>query len=112
MKKTNKLISILLVLAMLLSMAPISAFAASVEASGKFGASGSNLAWSLDSDGVLTVSGSGTMEDFANASKVPWYSKRTKVKTVVIESGVTNIGKDAFTGIYSLVVALLILFAL
>ena len=103
MKKTNKLISVLLVMAMLLSMAPISAFAATVEASGKFGASGSNLTWSLDSDGVLTVSGSGAMEDFANASKVPWYSKRTKVKTVVIESGVTNIGKDAFYGISSLV---------
>jgi len=103
MNKTNKLISILLVMAMLLSMAPITVFAATVEASGKFGASGNNLTWSLDSDGVLTISGSGAMEDFANASKVPWYSKRTKVKTVVIESGVTNIGKDAFTGIYSLV---------
>lgn len=103
MKKTNKLISILLVVAMLLSMAPISVLAATVEASGKFGASGNNLTWSLDSDGVLTISGSGAMEDFANASKVPWYSKRTKVKTVVIESGVTNIGKDAFYGISSLV---------
>ena len=103
MKKTNKLISILLVLAMLLSMAPISVFAASVEASGKFGASGNNLTWSLDSDGVLTVSGSGAMEDFASVSKVPWYSKRAKIKTVVIESGVTNIGKDAFYGISSLV---------
>ena len=103
MKKTNKLISILLVFAMLLSMAPISVFAATVEASGKFGASGSNLTWLLDSDGVLTVSGSGAMEDFASVSKVPWYSKRAKVKTVVIESGVTNIGKDAFYGISSLV---------
>ncbi|MBR3803265.1 MAG: leucine-rich repeat protein [Clostridia bacterium] len=103
MKKTNKLISILIAVAMLLSMAPISAFAASVVASGKFGASGSNLTWSLDSDGVLTISGSGAMEDFANVSKVPWYSKRTNVKTVVIESGVTNIGKDAFYGISSLV---------
>ena len=103
MKKTNKLISILLVMAMLLSMAPITVFAATVEASGKFGASGSNLTWSLDSDGVLTVSGSGSMEDFANVSKVPWYSKITKVKTVVIESGVTNIGKDAFYGVSSLV---------
>ena len=103
MKKTNKLISILLVVAMLLSMAPISVLAATVEASGKFGASGSNLTWSLDSDGVLTVSGSGAMEDFANASKVPWYSKRAKIKTVVIESGVTNIGKDAFYGVSSLV---------
>ncbi|MBQ3045502.1 MAG: leucine-rich repeat protein, partial [Clostridia bacterium] len=103
MKKTTKLISILLVLAMLLSMAPLTVFAATVEASGKFGASGSNLTWSLDSDGVLTVSGSGAMEDFANVSKVPWYSKITKVKTVVIESGVTNIGKDAFYGVSSLV---------
>ncbi len=103
MKKTNKLISILIAVAMLLSMAPISVFAASVVASGKFGASGSNLTWSLDSDGVLTISGSGAMEDFANVSKVPWYSKRTNVKTVVIESGVTNIGKDAFYGISSLV---------
>ncbi len=103
MKKTNKLISILLVLAMLLSMAPMTVLAATVEASGKFGASGSNLTWSLDSDGVLTVSGSGAMEDFASVSKVPWYSKITKVKTVVIESGVTNIGKDAFYGISSLV---------
>ncbi len=103
MKKTNKLISILLVLAMLLSMAPLTVLAASVVASGKFGASGSNLTWSLDSDGVLTVSGSGAMEDFASVSKVPWYSKSTKIKTVVIESGVTNIGKDAFYGISSLV---------
>ena len=103
MKKTNKLISILLVMAMLLSMTPISAFAASVVASGKFGASGNNLTWSLDSDGVLTVSGNGEMEDFASVSKVPWYSKRTNVKTVVIESGVTNIGKDAFYGISALV---------
>ena len=102
MKKTNKLISILLVLAMLLSMAPMTVLAATVEASGKFGASGSNLTWSLDSDGVLTVSGSGAMEDFASVSKVPWYSKRTKIKTVVIESGVTNIGKDAFYGISTL----------
>ncbi|MBQ3602476.1 MAG: leucine-rich repeat protein [Clostridia bacterium] len=98
MKKINKLISILIAVAMLLSMTPISAFAASVVASGKFGASGSNLTWSLDSDGVLTVSGSGAMEDFANGASMPWYSKRANIKTVVIESGVTNIGKNAFTG--------------
>ena len=98
MKKASKLISIMLAALMLLSMAPISAFAASVVASGKFGASGNNLTWSLDSDGVLTVSGSGAMEDFANGASMPWYSKRANIKTVVIESGVTNIGKNAFTG--------------
>ncbi len=105
MKKTNRLISILLVVAMLLSMAPITVFAATVEASGKFGASGSNLTWSLDSDGVLTISGSGAMEDFANGASMPWYSKRANIKTVVIESGVTNIGKNAFTGFTAIVTA-------
>ena len=105
MKKTNRLISILLVVAMLLSMAPITVFAATVEASGKFGASGSNLTWSLDSDGVLTISGNGAMEDFANGASMPWYSKRANIKTVVIESGVTNIGKNAFTGFTAIVTA-------
>ncbi len=105
MKKTNKLISILIAVAMLLSMAPVSAFAASVVASGKFGASGSNLTWSLDSDGVLTISGSGAMEDFANGASMPWYSKRANIKTVVIESGVTNIGKNAFTGFTAIATA-------
>ncbi|MBO5359707.1 MAG: leucine-rich repeat protein [Clostridia bacterium] len=103
MKKTNKLISILLSIAMLLSLAPVTTFAALEVASGEFGASGSNLTWSLDIDGVLTVSGNGAMEDFANAASMPWYNQKSNVKTVVIESGVTSIGKDAFYGLSSLV---------
>ena len=31
-------------------------------------------------------------------NKAPWYSDRDKIKKVIIEDGVTNIGNDAFTG--------------
>ncbi len=59
------------------------------------GSCGDNVTWTLDSDGVLTISGTGAM---ANKSEeyVPWYSIRTEIKTVIIEDGVTTIGSDAF----------------
>jgi len=49
-------------------------------------------------DSTLTISGSGNMADFDVSSEgVPWYtSYRSVIKTVIIESGVTNIGNIAF----------------
>ena len=48
------------------------------------------------SEGVMTVSGTGAMANYAKSSATPWYSKLTDVETVVIESGVTSIGDYAF----------------
>ncbi|MBR7048544.1 MAG: leucine-rich repeat protein [Prevotella sp.] len=48
------------------------------------------------SEGVMTVSGTGAMANYAKSSATPWYSDRTDVETVVIESGVTSIGDNAF----------------
>ena len=56
---------------------------------------GENVTWSLGEDGVLTISGTGAMDDF-EARTMPWYSQRNNVKKVVIEDGVTNIGTWAF----------------
>ncbi len=47
---------------------------------------------------VMTVSGTGAMANYAKSSATPWYSDRTDVETVVIESGVTSIGDNAFYG--------------
>ena len=47
---------------------------------------------------TLTVSGTGAMPDFANFDDQPWKDVREKIKTVVIEAGVTSIGNEAFTG--------------
>ena len=57
------------------------------------GTCGENLTWTLDSEGVLTISGTGEMEDYSWKNPAPW---GTEIKAVVIENGVTSIGVLAF----------------
>lgn len=60
------------------------------------GKCGDNITYSLDSDGVLTISGTGDMYDYQTyVTQSPFY-ENTAIKKIVIESGVTNIGADVF----------------
>ena len=97
--KTRKLrlLSTLLALAMMLALLPTAAFADDVP-SGTCGAEsdGSNVTWQLDSDGALTIAGSGKMQDYTWGT-APWYSQRDSIKQIVIENGVTNVGDYAFS---------------
>lgn len=61
------------------------------------GTCGDNLTWTLDSEGLLTISGTGKMYDY-NYDSLPWDSYRDSIKTVEIQSGVTSIGDGAFYG--------------
>lgn len=72
------------------------AIAASTASSGNCGDSGSNVTWSLDDNGTLTISGSGKIEDYRSDIDQPWYSNRSDITSVVIEPGVTSIGSLAF----------------
>jgi len=45
---------------------------------------------------TLTISGSGKMKSYSDSSVAPWYTKRTKILSVVVEDGVTSIGDLAF----------------
>ena len=72
----------------------------SADAAGTGGTCGDNLTWGLSDDGTLTISGTGKMKDFddSHGSSVnfsPW--DKTTVKKIVIESGVTSIGNNAFS---------------
>ena len=67
-----------------------------VIASGTCGAQGDNLTWKLTEDGTLTISGSGKMKGYSDSSVAPWYAKRTKILSVVVEDGVTSVGSYAF----------------
>ena len=61
-----------------------------------------NLTWKLDADGTMTISGTGAMKDYGySANQSPAYNN-LKVKKVVIEKGVTNIGNWAFSECNSL----------
>ena len=53
-----------------------------------------DTAWSLE-NGVLTISGTGPMEDYDTAPR-PWYEDRNNITEVIIENGVTGIGNAAF----------------
>lgn len=67
------------------------------------GTCGDGLDWKLDSDGLLTISGTGAMTDFAE--RAPWYDYAAQIKTVAVNSGVTSIGAYAFFGQYTALTA-------
>lgn len=67
-----------------------------VPSAGNCGASGDNLTWTLSCEGVLTISGSGAMADYADEASVPWYAKRRTIESVSLPVGLTSIGAHAF----------------
>lgn len=71
-------------------------FAADIVASGYCGGEGdgTNLTWTLDSDGLLTVNGKGKMK--SSSSGYPWGAKKDAIKEVVCSNGVESIGRYAF----------------
>ena len=63
------------------------------------GSCGNGLLWVLADDGVLTISGWGTMHFlYGGAEGAPWYRHRTKIRKVVIGDGVENLCDYAFYG--------------
>lgn len=68
---------------------------------------GTDVEWMISQyeDGVLTdwtltISGKGAMPNFEGTGDpaCPWENEKQKIKKVIIEEGVTNIGKNAFRG--------------
>lgn len=48
-----------------------------------------------DSTGILTVSGTGTMDDFSLGSS-PTYAHRNDITSIIVENGVSNLGNHVF----------------
>ena len=90
MKKTNKIISILLSFAMLISAAPIALAAADIAS----GTAGEEINWVIDGDGTLTISGEGEIE--INWYNPPWFGYNDSILKIVIEEGITFIPGTAF----------------
>ncbi len=101
MKKAKKLflrqLALVMAFVMLISMLPVRSLAASEVASGTCG---DDLTWNLSDDGVLTISGTGGMNDYDyyyNNEFAPWLGDYSnEITTIVIEDGVTSIGNYAF----------------
>ena len=48
------------------------------------------------SNGTLTVSGKGAMADYIQSDNRPWDGNKGDITSVVVESGVTSVGKNTF----------------
>lgn len=108
MKK--RFVSLLLAISMILSLMPVSAVTAFAESenggevttvdSGYCGADdgGENLRWTLDNNGVLTISGSGAMKDYTwdENVRLDWYVRKKDIRSVVLDNRITHIGNYAF----------------
>ena len=86
----KKLLVLLLTLAAMFALLTISAGAADVVDSGTCG---DQITWTLDRDGVLTISGEGELETGWGA---PWAEYFSDIRSVDIEPGITTIGNSAF----------------
>ena len=95
---------IVVVLALVLALAvgggSVSAEEPTIIASGDCGKDGSNVTWTLDSTGLLTISGEGEMKEYKytkvnNITSAPWGNQ---VKSASIQDGVSSIGGCAFFG--------------
>ena len=62
---------------------------------------GTKCTANLDENGVLTITGTGAMNNFKSDLIIPWYFHRSSIKSVTIE-GITTIGNCAFAGCSSL----------
>lgn len=66
------------------------------------GSCGTNVTWSLDASGTLTISGSGSMKDYSfetgtgSVSALWRGSSSSQIKKIIVESNVTSIGTYAF----------------
>jgi hypothetical protein len=95
MKK--RILSMLLALTLLVGLLPYQAKAADV----KSGTCGDRTIWTL-ADGVLTISGTGPMWDYGADGQGPWGRGKNGIYAVVIESGVTRVGANAFSNLKDL----------
>lgn len=108
MKKLMRLLAAVLALTMLCEMLPLAAFAQSdigqavtaavqgiEEENSLSGSCGENATWEFDYS-TLTISGTGAMEDYGFYDEAPWYEYMYYINRVVIQKGITSIGKNAF----------------
>ena len=94
----KKLFAMLLMLALCMGLVSVANAATYTGTTG-------DCTWLFDeSTGVLTISGSGEMADYSSSGDnvPPWASYKDSIKKIVINEGVTTIGKSAFYNCSSL----------
>lgn len=98
-KLVKRWLNALLVFCLLLVLLPTHSLATEIINSGYCGGEGdgTNLAWTFENDGTLTISGTGKMGNYdTEMNTVPWSANLENIQKVVINQGVSSIGDYAF----------------
>mgnify|MGYP002523950379 CR=1 FL=1 len=61
-----------------------------------------DLTWSLSANGELIISGTGTMNAFADQSNEAWLAHRIMIRSVELSESITSIGSYAFASCFGL----------
>ena len=94
MKKTKKILSLVLALLMLVSVVPMGVSGIDLTLA-PTGQCGDNAHWNFNVEtGELIVSGSGDMYHYLSNSPFQY----TSIKNIIIENGITSVGQEAFYG--------------
>jgi hypothetical protein len=56
------------------------------------------LSWGIDGDSTLTISGYGAIPNYDTTALAPWHEFPDDIIKIVIDSGVTGVGTNAFYG--------------
>ena len=67
-----------------------------------YGFCGEDILWGLDFNNTLRLNGSGEMTSYNSYEDIPWYNVREKVKSLIIDEGVTQISPYSFYGLSNL----------
>ena len=65
------------------------------------GSCGDNVTYTLYSDGLMEITGTGAMTDYSYGAAVPWYDYKADITSVTISSGITHIGANSFNYYYT-----------
>ena len=98
----KKGLSVFLAILMVVSIIPLSGFVsyANEVKNTVTGTCGDNITWSLDTDsGVLTLNGTGCTYDYTSKT-MAWSGYKDSIKSVVINEGITGLGKYLFYNHY------------
>lgn len=95
MEKIKKIIAVILITAITFTGVDVSTVKASVLSSGKLNTAGT-INWEITSDGVLTISGSGTPKSYSSAADLPWNAYREKIKKIQINTDTTGVKNMSF----------------
>ncbi|MDO5411338.1 MAG: leucine-rich repeat protein [Lachnospiraceae bacterium] len=89
--------SLVILLALGIFLMPAPAKAAKENTAG--GKCGENLEWTLDSEGTLTISGTGEMYEYSDEEPAPWkeYAASQVIYKIEVKDGVTTIANGAFS---------------